>query len=293
MVHSDEASRQQRLIGAARAGDAAARERVVAEDLDLIRAVASRYRDFGLPLEDLVQEGALGLLDAVERFDPARGVEFETFARFRIRRAIRNALTEQARLVRLPKHVVERRRALAAAESRLIAAHGTTPTPEELAAATGLSTAAVVEARAAAITPISLDALATIEGSPLGSLVADASTPDPEAAVLDEERRRAVRDAVGRLSPRQREVISRHFGLDGTEDSVAAVAEDLNLSERRTRTIQCDALHRLADELSPRTVATTDARLSGRAPAGRPSRARRARRAGSSSPTRCRTRRSP
>src|SRR6185437_11251692 len=100
--------------------------------LPLVRALAGRYRNYGLPLDDLVQEGAIGLLEAVDRFDPGLGVPFEPYARFRIRRAMRNALTDQARLIRLPKQVVERRRALERAESAITNATGRTATPGEL-----------------------------------------------------------------------------------------------------------------------------------------------------------------
>ena len=101
-----------------------AREQLVASNLDLVRSIAAHYRDLGLPLEDLVQEGAIGLLDAIDHYDPDRGASFETYASFRIRRAVRNALTDKARLIRLPKQVVERRRAIERAEARLTAASG-------------------------------------------------------------------------------------------------------------------------------------------------------------------------
>jgi RNA polymerase primary sigma factor len=215
----------------------------------LVRAVASRYRDLGLPFDDLVQEGALGLLDAIDRYDPSRGTEFEAFARFRVRRAIRNALTEQARLVRLPKQVVERRRMLARMQARLTSETGRTPTLAELTAATGLSPVAILEARRAAIAAISLDAPAAHDRSSFANLIADSTAPDPEREAISAEEARLVRDAVVRLEPRSREIVSRHYGLDGEETAVAAVALDLHLSERRTRTIECDALHQLASEL--------------------------------------------
>ena len=100
---SCDAVRQRKLLRAARRGDRGARARVVDCHLPLVRALAARYRDFGLPLDDLVQEGVIGLLDAIDHYDPSRGPAFEPYARFRVRRAIRNALTEQARLFRLPK----------------------------------------------------------------------------------------------------------------------------------------------------------------------------------------------
>jgi len=92
--------------------DGRARERFVAEHLAMVRALAARYRGLGIPVDDLVQEGSIGLLDAIETYDAERGVAFDTFARFRIRCAIRDALTRTSRLVRLPKRVVERRRAI-------------------------------------------------------------------------------------------------------------------------------------------------------------------------------------
>lgn len=244
-----DAVRQRRLARAARRGDRGARERLTICHLGLVRGIASRYRDLGLPFDDLVQEGTLGLLDAIDRYDPARQTEFEAFARFRVRRAIRNALTDQARLVRLPKQVVERQRLLDRAEARLTAAQGRAPTPAELAAATALSLEAVLDTRSAAITPMSLDEAATPDGSPLEDLVADPTASDPEREALATDEAERIREAVARLSPRQRRIVGRHYGLGGSEASVATLAAELHLSERRTRTIEHDALHRLADVL--------------------------------------------
>jgi len=203
----------------------------------------------GLPFDDLVQEGALGLIDALDRYDRTRGVAFEAYARFRVRRAIRNALTDQARLVRLPKHVVERRRALDRIEADLTAASGRAPTPVELAAATGLSVRAVTETRMAATSPMSLDARAGAEGSTLASLLLDASAADPERGVVERERVRRLRAAVAALPVRQREVITQVFGLDRPPRDITDVAADLRLSRQRARTIRRDALHRLKTTL--------------------------------------------
>jgi RNA polymerase primary sigma factor len=243
--------RRRRLLRAARRGDRGARERIVAAHLGLIRAVASRYRDLGLPFDDLVQEGALGLLDAVERYNPSCDVDFEAFARFRVRRAIRNALTDQARLVRLPKQVVERRRLLALVEASLTASSGRPPTPTELATATGLSPAAVLEARSAGITPLSLDQAVAPDGSLLEGLVADEAALDPETEAISAERTRTLRAAVATLPARQRDVIAKRFGLDGDVVDIATLANELRLSQRRTRTIEHDGLHALAAELEP------------------------------------------
>ena len=144
-----ETARRRSLLRAAQAGDRGAREQLVTSSLGLVRSVASRYRDLGLPFDDLVQEGALGLLDAIDHYDPDRGACFETYSRFRIRRAIRNALTEKSRLIRLPKQVVERRRAIERAEARLTAAAGRTATTAEIAALTGLPQEAIRAVRSA------------------------------------------------------------------------------------------------------------------------------------------------
>jgi RNA polymerase sigma factor (sigma-70 family) len=240
---------ERRLLRAAARGDLGARDRLVVCHLAMVRGVASRYRDLGLPFDDLVQEGALGLLEAIDRYDPSRRVAFETYARFRVRRAIRNALTERSRLVRLPKHIVERRRVIAGAEPTLAATIGRPPTPAELAVETGLSRVAVIEAVTASIRPMSLDGEAVSEGSPLESLVADATAPDPERETLVSDRRRRVRDALARLTPRQREIVNLRFGLDGSAVDLAAVAARLHLSEQRTRSIENAALCKLANEL--------------------------------------------
>jgi RNA polymerase primary sigma factor len=246
---SRDALRRRKLLRAARRGDRGAQERLVVGHLPLIRSLARRYRNYGLPFDDLVQEGSLGLLEAIDGYDPRRGSSFETYARFRVRRAMRNALTEQARLIRLPKHVVERRRALDRAEARLAAA-GERPTPNDLAAATGLSLRAVLEARAATQTPLSLDEPVPADGSLLETLVADPNGSDPEVETLAHERTVSLMDALTKLPSRQRRVVGARWGLDRAAAAKGVeVAHELGLSSRRTHTIGQDALYALRDEL--------------------------------------------
>src|SRR5262249_58666830 len=116
----------------AQRGDRRARERLVARHLDDVRSIARRYRNLGLPIDDLVQEGALGLLDSIDQYDATRGPEFEAYARFRVRRAIRNALTDKSRLIRLPKQIVERRRGLGPPALRPPPARGVPPAAAHL-----------------------------------------------------------------------------------------------------------------------------------------------------------------
>ncbi len=239
------------VLKAAKRGDKTARERLVAKHLCIVRSVASRYRNLGLPFDDLVQEGSLGLLEAIDLYDPARSADFETYARFRARRAIRNALTEKSRLIRLPKQVVERRRAIERAEARLAAAQGRVPTAYEVAAALGLEQSAVLETRHLSGAPVSLDQSVLPDGSPLETVVADNAALDPEFEVVEHEHAELVDAALAALPERQREILSRHFGLGRTPEEIADVADALHLSQQRTRAIERDALYALRERLEP------------------------------------------
>jgi RNA polymerase primary sigma factor len=227
------------------------RDALVADHLRLVRSIAFRYRGFGLPVEDLVQEGSLGLLEAIDRFEPGRGADFEAYARFRIRRAIRTALTDQSRLIRLPKQIVERRRAIDHAEASLRSATGRTPTPAEVAAATGLAASALVAMRGLGTPPVSLDQPFLDDGSPLEASIADSSARDPENETVEREEVAEVDDAVAALPARQREIVTRHFGLGGDPEPIAEVAAELHVSQQRVRAIERDALSTLRDQLEP------------------------------------------
>jgi RNA polymerase sigma factor (sigma-70 family) len=216
-----------------------------------VRAIAAGYRNYGLPLDDLVQEGSVGLLEAIDHYDPARGPAFGTYARFRIRRAIRNALTEQARTIRLPKHIVERRSALDRAEARLVAA-GKRPTPSELAAVTGLSVTAVLEARTATQATVSLDEPVLPDGSALNGIVADPAASDPASEAVEHEQSLLIEQAVAQLPPRQRDVVTAQWGLGGAPvRSATELAAELGLSPRRTQAIGQRGLYQLRKALEP------------------------------------------
>ena len=229
-----DAALERRLLRAAQRGDRRARDRVVSSRLPLVRSAARRYVNLGLPLEDLVQEGAVGLLEAIDRFDFTSG-DFERFARFRIRRAMRNALTERSRVVRLPKHVVERRRALARASG------GGARTVVALAAVTGLSPQAVTDALNAEATPVSL---AVAESSTI-----DPSVPDPAVLVVEHDSIERLEAALASLPDRQRQIVRSVFGLDGPSRCIAAVAADLGLSPERTRALLRSGLAELRTRL--------------------------------------------
>lgn len=241
----------QGLLNSARHGDRDARDQLFSTHLPLVRLVATRYRGYGLPLEDLIQEGSIGLLDAVEHYDPDRGAAFEPYARFRIRRAIRNALTEQARLIRNPKQIIERRRAIDRAEADLLAG-GKSHTVTDLAAATGLSVRAVLEAQASSNTPLSLDQPVLPDGSTLAALVADPAVSDPAFEAIAHEQAEVLALALAQLSERQRRVVSARWGLGGqTPATGTELAAELGLSPRRTQAIGQEALFELRKALEP------------------------------------------
>lgn len=249
---SGDNARVRELVRAAGAGDDRARERVVAAHLDLVRGIASHYRNFGVPYDDLVQEGSLGLLEAIEQFDPKRSPDFERFARFRVRRAVRAALTDQSRVVRLPKHIVERRRAIHRTATALRVATGRTPTVEELAEATGLSPDTVLDANAAGIEIVSLDEPALSDGSSLSTVMADPAASDPQDELLRRERVARLRSGLDALPPRQRAMVVRHWGLDGAPTTTSELASELHVSAGRVRAIANSALYALRTEFEPR-----------------------------------------
>lgn len=237
------------LLERAQHGDRRARERLVVRHLDEVRSIARRYRNLGLPVEDLEQEGALGLIDSIDQYDVSRGSEFDAYARFRVRRAIRNALTDKSRVIRLPKQIVERRRALDRADARLTDTNGTHPSAADLAEVTGLAPEAVTEVRELVPVIVSLDQAALPDGSTLEALVADDASPDPELDAAKREETKLVGNAVADLPARQREIVSRHFGFGREPEEIAEVAAELHLSQQRARAIERDALFALRNRL--------------------------------------------
>lgn len=238
----------ERLATRARRGDRIARTRLVEEHMGLVRSIAFRYRDLGLPVEDLVQEGAIGLLSAIDDYDASRGASFSTHAFWRVRAAVTHALTARGQLVRLPRPVLERRRGVAHARERLVSAGGE-PTLSQLAEATALSRRELAEALAAGGVA-SLDQPAA-NGRTLGELVSSDSAGSPERRLVAHEQVLALRDAVHHLRGRKRTIVSRHFGLAGQAETLTEIANDLRLSPERTRALKDEALRELAAELEP------------------------------------------
>jgi len=240
-------------------GDETAKQRLIESNLRLVVQVARRYLNRGLPLGDLIEEGNLGLMRAVEKFDGARGVRFATYATWWIRQAISRALANQARTVRLPIHVQLLLGRYIKAQQRLTQELGRAPTSPELAQALGLSEEQVSELEELRQQPLSLDAPAGSESRRLSDVIADA-TADPAAALMKLFRERGDLVAVlDDLAPNERTVLRRRFGLEGEDpETLEAIGQHLNLSRERVRQIETAGLRKLRGLLGARGIDASD-----------------------------------
>jgi len=232
-------------------GDAEARDVLIESNLRLVVAMARRYQGLGLSFPDLVQEGTVGLIQAVDRFDPQRGRRFSTYAAWWIRQAIRRALTNDSRTIRLPSRLVAKQLATRRAAATLEAGLGRPATIDEVAAATGYDATAVAGVSGVPLASASLNEPVGGDegGAQLLDLLPDATAPDPLDEAEDQARAEAVRHAVDELRPRERVIVASHFGLDGEPHTLEEIAHDLHLAPERVRQIEQHAFATLARRL--------------------------------------------
>jgi len=242
----------------ARAGDFAARQRMIERNLRLVVSVAKNYTGRGLPMVDLIEEGNLGLMHAITKFDPERGFRFSTYASWWIRQGVERAIMHQARLIRLPVHVVrELNRVLRARRALEVDGGGDgSVSPDDIAALLGRPVVQVVALLHLAEQPASLDAPLDHEaGASLLEEVADEQAIDPLGRRLSVEARRLLEGGLAELSGREREVLVSRYGLHGREpQTLDVLAEQLHLTRERVRQIQVEALSKLKRHMARQGV---------------------------------------
>lgn len=244
LLTADEEKKYARLI---QKGDEAARHRMIESNLRLVVKIARRYLNRGLPLLDLIEEGNLGLIHAVKKFDPERGFRFSTYATWWIRQAINRGLGNSSRTIRIPVHMVDVVRTVQETELALKETHRRSPSVEEISAASGLAEKKVVVALRTPSDTVSLDRPIGDNGeSSLREFVEDDLAPDPVAVAVEGARRRELNRALTALDPVERSVIVLRYGLDGCSRRTLARVGDLIGSTREgARQIERRALGKL------------------------------------------------
>jgi RNA polymerase primary sigma factor len=241
------------LARKAKAGDARARARLIEKNLRLAVSVAKRYRGMGLPFEDLIQEGNIGLVKAIEKFDPEKGWRFSTYATWWIRQVIARAVADKGRAIRLPVHTGEKARKVVRTRNELSAQLGHDPTDEEIADQLGWTTREVGAAMGLLADVASLNQPVGSENgsSELGEFIEDERASEVPEVVIQEMENTQLRTWMEELPDRERRVLVRKYGLDGREPaSLAELSDELGITRERVRQLQHNAERRLRGRLA-------------------------------------------
>jgi RNA polymerase primary sigma factor len=219
---------------------------MIRANLRLVIHVANRYRGRGVPFLDLIQEGNIGLMRALEKFEPSRGLKFVTYAHWWVRQAISRAITEQYRTVRLPNHIGERKNKLRGAVERLWGQHGRPPTSEELSVALGWTREEVEELQAAVQPVIRLQQPLAEDGGSLADILEDHQAPRPDELLAEDQLQRCLSDCLASLSEREAFILRLRYGLESEQPhTLQEIADMLRLSRERVRQLERQAFEKL------------------------------------------------
>lgn len=235
------------LTRAVQRGDQAAKQRLIESNMRLVINIAKTYRNRSIPLEDLIQEGAIGLMQAAERFDPDKGFRFSTYATHWIRQAIGRAIDNKSKAIRLPAHVSQSLRKVEKERARLARDLGYEPSPEQIASVMGISAKKLIMLLQSSQELLSLDmTVGDSGGMTLGGLIRDTKHADPEEMILDQEVIRELQRILDELNEREQRVMRLRFRMDGNEGTLQEdIAKELKLSRERVRQIEVQAIKKL------------------------------------------------
>ncbi|HUA67962.1 MAG TPA: sigma-70 family RNA polymerase sigma factor [Candidatus Saccharimonadales bacterium] len=237
-----------------RRGDKQAREQMIKANLRLVVKIARDYEGMGLPLLDLINEGNIGLMKGVERFDPRKGAKLSTYASWWIKQSIKRALANQSKTIRLPVHVVDKVTHIRRAEVKLRETFDRDPTDEELAHELDLDPRRIWQYRQASKAPVSLDApIGDDESERVSEIVPDANAAAPFDRLVQETDTALVREVLATLDKRENTILAMRFGLnDGTQKTLEEVGAHLGVTRERIRQIQDQALKKLRTKMEER-----------------------------------------